>query len=320
MKITILFFVVLLFCFSGIASASLTDGLVAYYPFNGNANDASGNGNNGTVKGATLTSDRFGSVNSAYYFDGVNDFIEVPNSNSLNITQNQLTISYWINWQNSTTYCNYFGISKGGYDVHAGYELYVRGSCPGETENGFMGMSIGNSSSGALSVTNANSYRNTWVHLVGVLDNKTVTLYINGQKATSYYENTTSVPMNPGSSSAYALLIGTRTPGNANVGWLSGTMDDIRIYNRALSDSEIQQLYTGSTCSQSDYNAAYQQGYNDAVKSLTSAGTTQCASYDFFTATIHMPCFNLYGTNYWLDMGTYSSDPLLFELTNYGLK
>ena len=57
------------------ASADLTDGLVVWYPFSGNANDQSGNGNHATVYGATLTADRFGNPNSAYWFDGVNDYI-----------------------------------------------------------------------------------------------------------------------------------------------------------------------------------------------------------------------------------------------------
>ena len=60
-------------------SALPTDGLIAYYPFNGNANDESGNSNNGTVNGATLTSDRNGNANSAYSFDGINDYIEINN-------------------------------------------------------------------------------------------------------------------------------------------------------------------------------------------------------------------------------------------------
>lgn len=62
---------------------ALADGLVAHYKFDGNANDSSGNGNNGVVHGATLTTDRFGNANSAYKFDGEDDWIQVPNSTSL---------------------------------------------------------------------------------------------------------------------------------------------------------------------------------------------------------------------------------------------
>ena len=72
-----------------------TNGLVAYYPFNGNANDASGNGNNGVVNGATLTSDRNGNVENAYNFDGSN-FISVSDNDLLDLT-NDFTISSWFN-------------------------------------------------------------------------------------------------------------------------------------------------------------------------------------------------------------------------------
>ena len=57
-----------------------SDRLVGYWPFNGNANDESGNCNNGAVNGATLTIDRFGNSNSAYAFDGINDYIGIASS------------------------------------------------------------------------------------------------------------------------------------------------------------------------------------------------------------------------------------------------
>src|SRR6185436_5235414 len=59
------------------AMAALDDGLIAHYPFNGNANDASTNGNNGTVVGAQLTTDRNGNPNQAYLFNGTSDYINV---------------------------------------------------------------------------------------------------------------------------------------------------------------------------------------------------------------------------------------------------
>jgi hypothetical protein len=73
-----------------------TDGLVGWWPFNGNANDESGNGNDGVVNGATLTEDRFGNVDAAYSFDGVDDFIQVANDTLLNFGVNpSFSISLW---------------------------------------------------------------------------------------------------------------------------------------------------------------------------------------------------------------------------------
>ena len=69
--------------------------LIAYYPFNGNANDESGYGNHGTVNGATLTSDRFGNTDSAYSFDGSNDIITVAHNEILNCSD-ELSISVWV--------------------------------------------------------------------------------------------------------------------------------------------------------------------------------------------------------------------------------
>ena len=73
---------------------NLQSGLVAYFPFCGNANDQSANLNNGIVNGPTLTSDRFGNANSAYEFDGSNDYISIPYSSSIGIS-NTYSISVW---------------------------------------------------------------------------------------------------------------------------------------------------------------------------------------------------------------------------------
>ena len=71
----------------------LKEGLVAYYPFNGNAKDESGNGNDGEVNGATLTKDRLGNLRSAYDFNEKN-FIRINKSESLE-PENAITISLW---------------------------------------------------------------------------------------------------------------------------------------------------------------------------------------------------------------------------------
>lgn len=82
--------------------------LVAHYPFNGNADDASGNGNDGVVVGATLTFDRFGAPSSAMSFDGIDDYIRIPdNGDSLDITED-FTIALWLR----PTASSWFALNK----------------------------------------------------------------------------------------------------------------------------------------------------------------------------------------------------------------
>jgi len=103
-------------CTSADLPANLQTGLVGYWPFCGNANDESGNGNNGTVNGATLTTDRFGNPNSAYSFDGVNDYISLNDSffnGSSSVTQ--LSHSLWFNVSNYPTNGSYSFSTKEGY-------------------------------------------------------------------------------------------------------------------------------------------------------------------------------------------------------------
>ena len=90
--------------------------MIAWYPFNGNANDESGVGSNGTVNGATLTSDRFGNPNAAYFFNGINNSITIPGY--LPITDS-FTISFWAYLENESGYNNILtdgGINYGGND------------------------------------------------------------------------------------------------------------------------------------------------------------------------------------------------------------
>ena len=118
--------------FCGMAHAGLNDGLVAYYPLSGNANDASGHGHNGTVQGANPTTDRFGNPNSAYYFDGINDYITVPDDGSFNVG-NYLTISLWIKFPGTPPSVGSF-VSKSAWGVGAntGYIFpYISGDAFG---------------------------------------------------------------------------------------------------------------------------------------------------------------------------------------------
>lgn len=76
----------------------LSQGLIAYYPFNGNADDESGNGNDGTINGATLIADRNNNPNSAYSFDGIDDYIDLGGNTLFNLSAyNEFSVSVWVN-------------------------------------------------------------------------------------------------------------------------------------------------------------------------------------------------------------------------------
>ena len=98
MKKTVFLCVIYLVCVhSGVAHAACgDDGLVAYYPFNGNANDESGCGNDGTVYDAGLAADRFGNPQSAYYFDGMEDYIRIENDETLN--PDSISVAAWFQY------------------------------------------------------------------------------------------------------------------------------------------------------------------------------------------------------------------------------
>ena len=102
-RLMALMFIGILLSLPGGARADLTTGLVAYYPFNGNADDATSNHNNGAVYGATLTQDRFGNPNSAYYFNGTDNYIQVPFQTYLDRDQTQgYTVAFWFRFENNS--------------------------------------------------------------------------------------------------------------------------------------------------------------------------------------------------------------------------
>jgi hypothetical protein len=149
-----------------------TNGLVGYWPFNGNANDASGNGNNGTIDGASLSIDRFGNNNNAYSFDGN------LNKISTNISQvNSFTISIWYN---SNTPINWypqlvvFGQRPTNYNeiiqLLGNQPVYVSQNRQNRVNMGFAGLE-----------SNSAPTLNNWHHVVAIKSNQdSVFLYIDG--------------------------------------------------------------------------------------------------------------------------------------------
>lgn len=152
-----------------------SNGLVGWWPFTGNANDLSLNGNNGIVNGATLTTDRFGMVNSAYSFDGVNDYIQ---TNYSGVTgSNSRSISFWArtNGLNGSNNQNMNAFCYGNNSTGAVFEVALNHACEGLTLDIDNGVNT-------KSVTTCN---NTWNNFVIVFDNSSG----NNFNAVAYYCN-----------------------------------------------------------------------------------------------------------------------------------
>jgi hypothetical protein len=216
---------------------NLQTGLVGYWPFCGNANDASGNGNNGTVNGATLTTDRFGNANSAYSFDGVNDYIQT----SFHGVQGgaSRSVSFWaktsgnsvnLNQDNMNVLC-YGGPGNGG-----NFEVALNHGCEGLT------LDINNGvNTKAASVNN-----DTWSYFTIVFNSSNG----NNFNSVSYYKNSVLLATTCQIGTLTAISTVNNFPIVLGAYWnhinrfFQGKLDDIAIYNRVLTDAEIQQLYT----------------------------------------------------------------------------
>ena len=213
-----------------------TDGLVAYYPFNGNANDESPNENNGTPHEAFLTTDRFGNAESAYYFDGETSYIDCGNDASLNLTEG-ITVSAWIN-PTSKTATRYI-VAKGSATAEdKGYRLLL-------TENDLRGaFDLQDGTESSVQATPDDFSAQRWFHVLTTFDGTSATLYLNGKLIASQ-DTAGSLGTGPGK-----LILGMLSADTPNEGRFSGKIDEVRIYKRVLSKTEATALYAaenGST-------------------------------------------------------------------------
>lgn len=213
----------------------ITTGLIAAYDFTGNANDSSGNGNNGVVSGATLTADRFGNSNRAYSFDGNNDGIFVFDSHN-QLAPPTLTVSAWFKFTGVFDAGQSVMIAyKGNYDPvpHMAYSLEI-----GKSNKQLYGRSDTAAIYHLVGSVNPIS-NNEWHHAAYVIDESVrgVRLYLDGiLQDVDTLTGTVNQTAEP-------LSIGRYYYNNAYD--FSGTIDDLYIYNRALSSSEVTALYTG---------------------------------------------------------------------------
>ena len=227
------------------AQVNLSKGLMAYYPFTGNANDSSGNSNNPSFNNATLTADRFGNANSAYYFDGQSSYIEVPNSASLN-AGNTITISAWVKPMGfyAGPCQNNFIMQKGSSTDILGYGLEF--SSQGYSNGGTCSLpldTIHQDFYGPTAYANNYSYQpyiqeNNWYHVVYSYNGDSTHLYVN-----NVLKFTTKETFSAFANSS-PLFLGKHSSDATYPYWFNGVLDDIRIYNRALDSSEVTALYT----------------------------------------------------------------------------
>jgi uncharacterized protein (TIGR02145 family) len=211
------------------------NGLVGWWPFNGNANDESGNGNNGAINGAVLSIDRFGYSNQAFNFDGINDRIKIPFN--LSFTNDTGSISLWMYSTQLPTVNDpqdcLFG--KGwGYP-----QLVYR-------NNSKVYIQIANSSSSFPSVgTQSNISSNTWTHVLAIYEGPSLKIYINGTLNNS--QILSPMPNYYSFCNSEFWIGGFRHQNscmpNDSVQFFQGRIDDVGFWNRALTQQEITNLY-----------------------------------------------------------------------------
>jgi N-acetylneuraminic acid mutarotase len=214
-------------------STYLKNGLLAYYPFNGNANDESGNGNNGTVHGASLTSDRNGNLNSSYSFDGVSNFIGIKGVDIFE--SKELTISAFIKPSNVSSN-RYYEITRqedaNGLDWHVSFQEYgtILSFGLNTNRNDYTELDI--------PINKLNFSNGEWHLVTAVFDGRIRSIFLDGVLLGSDFKSGTI------SSACHLGAIGSTS--RLTEEFFNGNIDELRVYNRALSPQEIQQLYNAN--------------------------------------------------------------------------
>ncbi len=233
-----------------------TSGLVAYYPFNGNANDLSGNGNNGIVTGATLSDDRAQNSNSCYNFNVNNwswgsggDEIYIPFNSSFNSPN--ISVSAWfMKTSNGTQNQGLTILNRFQY----GYSNPNGQTWGADLDNGIntsmrtwviQGSSQNNQQS--ILVTGSQIQLNTWYNVVFTFDGQLIKQYINGVLISS--NSLTGFTLNTNGNSG--ISIGVSDQANGHWSPFGGKIDDVGLWNRALTQDEVASLYYADNSCQS---------------------------------------------------------------------
>jgi len=215
--------------------AGINDGLMAYYPFDGNANDMSGNGNHGTAYGGVTFVN--GVDAAAANFNGVDGYIEVPSSNSLK-PENKLSISLWVNIEQlPAAWAPIFhkgGTLQSNYTNRV-YALWLKNTAPHfNLYSAGDGLIQLNHYAGDIDIAE-------WIHYAVVIDreNHNASVYLNGilvYRGADAYSS-----FNDNNS---ALRFGWTEERGSSYAHFKGKIDEVRMYNRALIKDEIAALYS----------------------------------------------------------------------------
>lgn len=213
---------------ANIFAIDLDSGLIGHFPFNGNANDATGLNDSVKVYGAELTYDLCGDVNSAYYFDGEEDYIDLGYRNEYNFS-GSITLNAWVNVEDDIENGAKIISKWKTIDGHSGSWALTRK---------FFNVSANGSQS--LFTTFENDIFHEWVMITGIynIENNKISYYVNCELKDEI-DGPDSINLNESS-----IYIGAAGSTNSSVDlFFKGSIDDIRIYNRAITQEEVCALY-----------------------------------------------------------------------------
>ncbi|MHC4889962.1 MAG: LamG-like jellyroll fold domain-containing protein, partial [Planctomycetota bacterium] len=198
--------------------------LVAHWKLDGNADDLIG-GNHGTVYGNPVWT--IGQLDGALYFDGVGDFVDCGNDSSVNLTNN-FSISTWFNLNDAG---QALPICKGNVTAYASGGAYSFLCVPA---NGIFAFYLRGSNNTEYAYATTTVPLSEWTHIVGTFSNRNINIYRNGSFADDGVLGTSTINTNNG-----PLAIGAEGDGGMS---FDGMIDDVRIYNRALTEAEAEEL------------------------------------------------------------------------------
>jgi len=289
----------LLFAVTVTTYAQPTDNVVAYYPFNGNAGDVTGNGKNASVTGATLTADRMGRANAAYSFNGSSNYMLLP---TLLTSSNAFAISCWIKIAGNHSTSD---VGQVFVDLRGQYQIALTYFQPNNAANPGTIQFYNYSNPATLTViAPANSIQvNNWYHIVASYGNNSMALYVNGALAGTQTGNA------PSAVSGYNSTLGKDYATWMNRGWFYGAIDELIFYKRNLTSAEVLALYNRGLATsdipelfaampvQYSYNATGKR-INRKLQTITLKSANFIASRDSAGMNVPVDSATIYAANH----------------------